>query len=180
MVGFGVTTMMLSLVNAGLLPQGGEPVILPLAFAYDGLIQILAGWLEYKNGNTFGMVAFLSYGAFWWWFALLIWLGSNHQLDLSAAGTTISATLILWGVFTFYMWIAAFRLNMALWWVFLTLWITCFLLGAGGLSGIGAISRAGGWVGLLCGLIAMDTSFAIVTNEAAGRSVIRVGAAFVK
>ena len=110
----------------------------------------------------------------------MIWLGSNHQLDLSAAGTTISATLILWGVFTFYMWIAAFRLNMALWWVFLTLWITCFLLGAGGLSGIGAISRAGGWVGLLCGLIAMDTSFAIVTNEAAGRSVIRVGAAFVK
>ena len=180
LVGFGMTTVMLSLVNAGLLPPGGEAAILPLAFAYGGLIQLFAGLLEYKNGNTFGMVAFLSYGAFWWWFALLIWLGGNHQLDLSSAGTTINVTLILWGVFTLYMWIGTFRLNKALWWVFLTLWITFFLLGAGGLSGIAALGHAGGWLGLLCGLLAMYTSFAIVTNETAGRSVIPVGAAFVK
>ena len=175
LVGFGFTTVMLSLINAGLLPKGGEAVVLPLAFAFGGLIQILAGLLEFKCGNTFGMVAFLSYGAFWWWFALLVLLGSHGVLDLSQAASTIAATLIGWGVFTLYMWVATFKAIKALWWIFLTLWITFFLLGFGDLFGISALSHAGGWVGLLCGLIAMYTSFAIVTNETFGRSVLPVG-----
>lgn len=175
LVGFGFTTVMLSLINAGVLPKGGEAVVLPLAFAFGGLIQILAGLLEFKCGNTFGMVAFLSYGAFWWWFALLVLLGSHGVLDLSQAASTIAATLIGWGVFTLYMWVATFKAIKALWWIFLTLWITFFLLGFGDLFGISALSQAGGWVGLLCGLIAMYTSFAIVTNETFGRSVLPVG-----
>jgi acyl-CoA synthetase (AMP-forming)/AMP-acid ligase II len=69
--GFGLTTVLLSLVNAGVLPAGGEQVVLPMALAYGGLIQILAGLLEFRTGNTFGTTAFPSYGAFWWWFALL-------------------------------------------------------------------------------------------------------------
>ncbi len=175
LVGFGLTTVMLSLINAGLLPKGGEAVVLPLAFAFGGLIQIIAGLLEFKCGNTFGMVAFLSYGAFWWWFAFLVLLGSHGVLDLSQAASTIAVTLIGWGVFTLYMWVATFKAIKALWWVFLTLWITFFLLGFGDLFGISALSQAGGWVGLLCGLIAMYTSFAIVTNETFGRAVLPVG-----
>ncbi len=180
LVGFGFTTVMLSLINAGVLPKGGEPVILPLAFAFGGFIQIIAGLLEFKSDNTFGMVAFLSYGAFWWWFTFLLVFGGNGVLDLSQAGSTIAVTLILWGVFTLYMWVATFKLSKALWWVFLTLWITFFLLGFGDLLGASAISKAGGWLGLLCGLIAMYTSFAIVTNTTFGRSVIPLGTAFVK
>ena len=180
LVGFGLTTVMLSLINAGVLPKGGEPVVLPLAFAFGGLIQIIAGLLEFKCGNTFGMVAFLAYGAFWWWFAFLILLGSHGVLDLSQAGSTIAVTLIGWGVFTLYMWVGTFKLNMALWWVFLTLWITFFLLGFGALYGVSAVSRAGGWVGLLCGLIAMYTSFAVVTNETFNRVVIPVGSPLAK
>lgn len=175
LIGFGLTTVMLSLVNAGVLPKGGEQVVLPLAIAYGGLIQIIAGILEYRNGNTFGQVAFLSYGAFWFWFALLIWFGDHGILDLSQASSTIAVTLLGWGVFTLYMWVATFRLIKALWWVFLTLWITYFLLGFGALFGIGVLSRAGGWVGLLCGLIAMYTSFALVTNTTFGRKVIPEG-----
>ena len=180
LVGFGLTTVMLSLINAGILPKGGEPVVLPLAFAFGGLIQIIAGLLEFKAGNTFGMVAFLAYGAFWWWFAFLVLLGSVGVLDLSQAGSTIAVTLIGWGVFTLYMWVATFKATKALWWVFLTLWITFFLLGFGDLLGIGGVSQAGGWVGLLCGLIAMYTSFAIVTNETFGRAVLPVGVPMVK
>lgn len=175
LIGFGLTTVMLSLVNAKLLPAGGEQAVLPLAFAYGGLIQIIAGILEFKNGNTFGMTAFMSYGAFWWWFAFLVWLGGNHSLDLSGAGSTIAVTLIAWGVFTLYMWISTFKLNKALWWVFLTLWITYFLLGFGALFGAGALSVAGGWVGLLCGLLACYTSFALVTNTTFKRTVLPVG-----
>lgn len=176
LVGFGLTTVMLSLINAGLLPAGGEPVVLPLAFAFGGLIQMLAGLLEFRTGNTFGMVAFLSYGAFWWWFAFLVLLGSHGVLDLSKAGGTIAVTLIGWGVFTLYMWVASFRLSKAVWWVFLTLWITFFLLGFGTLLGVHGLSLAGGWLGLICGLLAMYTSFALVTNATFGRTVVPVGA----
>ena len=176
LIGFGLTTVILSLINAGLLPKGGEQVVIPLALAYGGLIQLLAGLLEFRTGNTFGQVAFLSYGAFWFWFALLILLGGHGVLDLSQAGSTIAVTLIAWGVFTLYMWVSTFRMTKALWWVFLTLWITFFLLGFGMLLGIHGISLAGGWVGLLCGLLAMYTSFAIVTNTSFGKTVLPVGA----
>jgi uncharacterized protein len=175
LIGFGLTTVILSLINAGLLPKGGEQVVIPLALAYGGLIQILAGLLEFRTGNTFGQVAFLSYGAFWFWFALLIMLGGHGVLDLSQAGSTIAVTLIAWGVFTLYMWVSTFRLSKALWWVFLTLWITFFLLGFGALLGISGLSLAGGWMGLVCGLLAMYTSFAIVTNTTFGKTMLPVG-----
>lgn len=176
LVGFGLTTVVLSLINAGVLPIGGEQVVIPLAFAYGGLIQMIAGLLEFRTGNTFGTVAFLSYGAFWWWFALLILLGGHGVLDLSHAGSTIAVTLIGWGVFTLFMWISTFRLSRALWLIFLTLWITFFLLGFGDLLAIHALNKAGGAVGLVCGLMAMYTSFALVTNATFGRTVIPVGA----
>jgi hypothetical protein len=176
LIAFGLTTVILSLINAGVLPKGGEPVVLPLAFAFGGLIQMLAGLMEFRTGNTFGTVAFLSYGAFWWWFALLVLLGGHGVLDLSQAGSTIAATLIGWGVFTLYMWIATFRLAKALWLVFLTLWITFFLLGFGDLLGAHGLSVAGGWVGLVCGLLAMYTSFALVTNSTFGKTVLPLGA----
>jgi len=176
LIAFGLTTVILSLINAGVLPKGGEPVVLPLAFAFGGLIQMLAGLMEFRTGNTFGTVAFLSYGAFWWWFAFLVLLGGHGVLDLSQAGSTIAVTLIGWGVFTLYMWIATFRLAKALWWVFLTLWITFFLLGFGDLLSQPTISRTGGWMGLVCGLLAMYTSFALVTNSTFGKTVLPLGA----
>lgn len=176
LVGFGLTTVLLSLVNAGVLPAGGEQVVLPMALAYGGLIQILAGLLEFRTGNTFGTTAFLSYGAFWWWFALLIMFGSHGVLDLSHAGSTIGVALLGWGVFTFYMWIATFKLSKALWWVFLTLWVTFLLLGCGALFGMHSLHLAGGWLGLVCGLLAMYTSFGLVTNATFGRAVVPLGA----
>lgn len=176
LVGFGLTTVLLSLVNAGVLPAGGEQVVLPMALAYGGLIQILAGLLEFRTGNTFGTTAFLSYGAFWWWFALLIMFGSHGVLDLSHAGSTIGVTLLGWGVFTLYMWVATFKLSKALWWVFLTLWVTFFLLGFGALLGMHGLHVAGGWLGLVCGLLAMYTSFGLVTNATFGKPVVPLGA----
>lgn len=176
LVGFGLTTVLLSLINAHILPAGGEPVVIPLALAYGGLIQLIAGLLEFRTGNTFGMVAFLSFGAFWWWFALLLLMGDNGLLDLSQAGPTIGIALILWGVFTFTMWIATFRLNRALWLVFLTLWITFLLLGVGSAAGMASVGTAGGYLGIVCGALAMYTSFAEVTNATFGKPVIPVGA----
>jgi len=174
LVGFGLTTVLLSLVNAGILPSGGQEVVIPMALAYGGLIQLIAGLLEFRTGNTFGMVAFLSYGAFWVWFALLLLFAGNGLIDLSKAGPTIGVALILWGVFTFYMWIATFKIHTALWLVFLTLWVTFLLLGIGNAFGLGLIGAIGGWVGILCGALAMYTSAAEVANESYGRVVLPV------
>lgn len=175
LIGFGLTTVLLSLINAGVLPKTGENVVIPLALAYGGTIQVLAGLMEFKAGNTFGTTAFLSYGAFWWWFALLLILGTNHVLLLDGAGTTIGTALLLWGVFTMYMWVATFRLTRALWWIFLTLWIAFYLLGFGALLGLPQLSVAGGWVGIVCGSLAMYTSFALVANSTFGKDVLPVG-----
>jgi len=178
LVAFGLTTVILSLINAGILPKGGEPVVLPLAFAFGGLIQMLAGAMEFRTGNTFGMVAFLSYGAFWWWFSLLLLLGGHGVLDLTQAGSTIAATLIAWGVFTLGMWIGTFPQVRALWLVFLTLATTFFLLGFGALLGVHGVTQAGGYVGLLSGLLAMYTCFALVTNSTFGKTLLPLGKPF--
>jgi uncharacterized protein len=171
---FGLTTVVLSAINAGLLPPEAVPAVVPLAFSFGGLAQFIAGLLEFKNGNTFGTVAFTSYGAFWWWYAFLVWTtGAGWLKPPDARG--IGVTLLMWGIFTLYMWIATFRTNFILWSVFLLLWITFFLL-AGGDLGMGASwHRLGGWFGLLTGIDALFLSFADVTNATFGRTVIGVG-----
>ncbi|MFB6131531.1 MAG: acetate uptake transporter [Salinigranum sp.] len=175
LVGFGLTTVLLSMVNAQLLPSAGEAVVIPLAIAYGGTIQLFAGLLEYREGNTFGTVAFTSYGAFWWWFALLVLMGDNGWISLQGAGTTIGVALILWGLFTTYMWIGTFRLNWALWSVFLLLSITFYLLGFGDFLGVGSLTVLGGWVGVLTGLDAMYVSFAEVVNWSFDADVLPLG-----
>ncbi len=174
LVAFGLTTVVLSSINAGLVPADAVIVVVPLAFAFGGLGQILAGMLEFRNNNTFGTVAFTSYGLFWWWFAFLEWsLGAG----ILKAGANINAGLgvafFMWGIFTLYMWISTFRSNIGLFLVFLTLWLTFFLL-AGGAVG-GGTTVLGGYMGLASGILAMYVSFAEVTNATFGRVVIPLG-----
>lgn len=175
LAGFGLTTVLLSLINAGVLPGGGESVVLPLALTYGGLIQLIAGLLEYKEGNTFGMTVFMSYGAFWWWFALLLILGQNGVLNLKEAGSTIGTALLLWGVVTVYFWIASFKLSRTIWSILLLVVITFFLLGFGNLLAAPGVTQLGGWVGLAAGVLALYGSFAIVTNSTFGRTVLPLG-----
>ena len=170
--GFGLTTVILSLINAGLLPKEAIAVVVPLAFAYGGVAQIIAGALEFKVGNTFGMVAFTSYGLFWWWYALLLWtVGAGWLKPPPAAG--IATVLLMWGVFTFLMWIVTFRRSLAVWSIFLLLWITFFLL-AGGDYGYGT-GKIGGYIGLLTGMDAILVGFIEVLNTTAGKTVIPLG-----
>jgi hypothetical protein len=175
LAGFGLTTVLLSLINAGLLPAGGEPVVLPLAIAFGGTAQIIAGVMEYRVANTFGATAFTAYGAFWWWFALLLLFNGNHVIDLSAGGPTVGVALLLWGLFTFGLWIGTFRLPRLLFLIFMTLWIAFLLLGLGAALPMPTLHTMGGYVGLICGLLAMYGSFAVTTNATFGREVIPVG-----
>jgi succinate-acetate transporter protein len=170
--GFGLTTCVLSAINAGLLPHEAVAVVVPLAFAYGGVAQLIAGIFEFRTGNTFGMVAFTSFGLFWWWFALLNWtLGAGWLKAPPASG--VATVLLCWGIFTFLLWIVTFRLSKAVFSIFLLLWITFFLLAAGDFGyGTGKI---GGYLGLLTGIDALLVAFIEVLNATANRTVIPLG-----
>jgi hypothetical protein len=175
LVAFGLTTILLSLVNAGVLPTSGGDVVIPLALVFGGLMQIFAGVFEFRLGNTFGMTAFLSYGAFWWWHAFLLLLAHSHLIDVAQASSAIGAGVLLWAVLTFYLWISTFRLSKVVFLIFLTLWVTFGLLGFGFIYGSSGLVHAGGWLGIICGALAMYGSFGIVTNETFGRNVVPLG-----
>jgi hypothetical protein len=177
LAGFGLTTVVLSLVNAGILPHEAVAAIVPLAFAYGGVAQLIAGVLEFRAGNTFGMVAFTSYGLFWWWFALLQWsIGAGWlKAPPPVAG---GAILLMWGVFTFLLWIVAFRLSKAVWSIFLLLWITFFLLASNDFGySIGPLTcgQIGGYFGLATGIDALLVAFIEVLNATANRTILPLG-----
>src|SRR3954465_10640885 len=108
---FALTTFVLSMFNADLVGAGGEPVVFGLAFAYGGLAQLLAGMWEFRTGNTFGAVAFTSYGAFW----LSFWAFEQFYADKITSpvttGHAVGLFLIAWGIFTAYMFIASLRVS---------------------------------------------------------------------
>jgi succinate-acetate transporter protein len=177
LAGFGLTTIVLSSINAGLL-AGAAPslvaVVVPLAFAYGGVAQIITGIMEFRNGNTFGTIAFTSYGLFWWWYALLLWTVGAGWIK-APEPAAVGLTLLLWGVLTLFLWVSTFRLNLCVWFVFLMLWMTFFCLAAGDL-GVGAVWHTiGGWLGLVTGAAAMYAAFAEVTNATFKRDMIPLG-----
>lgn len=120
--GFALTTLVLSAFNAGLL-NSGSSVVLGLAAFYGGLAQLVAALYEYKSGNTFGYVAFFTYGAFWEWYFLTA-LGIFENPIPAAIGLV----LLAFGIFTLVMWFGTFKTNLGLFLTFLTLWLTFFLL----------------------------------------------------
>jgi succinate-acetate transporter protein len=174
---FAFTTFLLSFKNAGLLPASTVAVVMPLAFAYGGLAQLMTGVFEMKKGNTFGFTAFTSYGSFWLFYAMLVLFAFTGVIDLAVLGTAIGAALVLWGILTLYLWIPATTISLSHNLVFLFLWITFFVLGAGDLMANGTATQIGGYLGIVTAACAAYTSFAIVTNSVVGKGTIPLGPA---
>jgi uncharacterized protein len=173
LAGFALTTFVLSMFNAGLVSKAGEPVVLGLALAYGGIAQLLAGMWEFRTGNTFGAVAFTSYGAFWISFWALI---TFFAADIPPAhvGDAVGLYLIAWGIFTAYMFVASLRTTGAIALVLLLLTVTYFLLGIGNAGEHDGLVEAGGWFGLATAAAAWYASFAAVVNSTFGRTVMPV------
>ena len=171
---FALTTFVLSVFNAKLMGAGGEPIVFGLAFAYGGLAQLLAGMWEFRTGNTFGAVAFTSYGAFWlsfWAFNQFFAKEITSKADL---GHAVGLYLIAWGIFTTYMFIASLRTTAAIALVFVLLAVTYLVLGIGNAGDHTNIVKAGGWIGLATAAAAWYASFAAVTNATFKRTVLPV------
>jgi uncharacterized protein len=173
---FALTTFVLSFFNAGLAPASGEPIVFGLAFAYGGIAQLLAGMWEFRTGNTFGAVAFTSYGAFWIsFFAFALWFEKLLPgKDAGVAGHAVGLYLIAWGIFTAYMFIASLRTTAAIALVFFLLAIVFFLLGFGNVGANADVIKAGGYLGIVTAVVAWYASFAVVVNSTFGRAIIPV------
>lgn len=170
LLGFGMTTVLLNLHNAGLIKL--SVVIVAMGFALGGGAQIVAGIMEFFKNNTFGATAFTAYGLFWW-SLILIWFNPFPGIE-AADLTSMGWYLLGWGVFTLLMFVGTLRLNRGLQVVFLSLATLFFLLAAGDFTGMVEITRVGGVVGIFCGLSAMYCSLAQVINELYGKTVLPV------
>jgi uncharacterized protein len=170
LAGFGLTTFMLMLVDTGLVKDSSLAIVVSLALAYGGAGQVIAGWWDFKNGNTFGGVAFTSYGLFWWSFALFVVLFQGKD-----AGNEVAWYLLLWGIFTFFMWIGTLRGARPVMIVFLLLWITFVVLAAGGFNNDPAgsgLTQIGGYVGMLTAIAAFYAAARTIINGAFNREVL--------
>jgi uncharacterized protein len=169
LAGFALTTFVLSCANANLVnTAAGFGSVLGLALAYGGIAQLLAGMWEFRKGNTFGAVAFSSYGAFWisFW-----WLVSYDSTSL-AAPHVLAVWLLAWTIFTGYMCIASMRVSGVVFAVFFVLFFTFLFLCLGAWGNHEGLTKFGGWLGLITAVLAWYGSFAGVTNFTFKKNVI--------
>lgn len=167
--GFGMTTVLLNIHNAGFYEMNS--MILAMGIFYGGICQIIAGIMEWKKKNTFGMVAFTSYGAFWLTLVALIVMPKLGWVDKTSNAGMI-CYLVLWGIFTLLMFIGTLKLNGALQFVFGSLTVLFFLLAIGDATGNVGLKHFTGFEGIVCGASAIYTGIAQVLNEVYGRTVL--------
>ncbi len=172
LTGFGLTTILLNIHNAGFYPNNS--MILGMGIFVGGIAQIIAGILESKKNNTFGLTAFIAYGSFWL-SLVAIWALPRLGIADKADETAMGFYLVIWGLFTFGMFIGTLRLNRALQTVFGTLVILFGLLALGDFTHNSTIKMIAGYEGIICGLSAFYAAIAQVLNEVYGRVVLPLG-----
>ena len=185
LLGFGMTTILLNFVHNARLGSV-DAMILGMGLVYGGLAQVIAGVLEFRKGNTFGTVAFTSYGLFWWSYAFINLLPRSTFFEgyQSPSNESMMAYFIMWGLFTLIMFFGTLKTNRTLQMVFMTLTILFFLLGIkSGLlaytsltaSDLELFTRIIGIEGIITGFSAFYLALAEVLNEAHGKTVLPIG-----
>ncbi|MCK9581289.1 MAG: acetate uptake transporter [Methanoregula sp.] len=172
LLGFGMTTVLLNLHNAGFFALGS--MILAMGIFYGGIAQVIAGIEEWKKNNTFGATAFTSYGLFWLSLVALLVLPKMGLAEASDK-TAMAAYLAMWGLFTAIMFIGTLKASRALQFIFGSLAILFFLLALGDITGNSTITMIAGYEGIICGFSAIYTGLAQILNEMYKRTVAPLG-----
>jgi hypothetical protein len=170
LMGFGMTTILLNLHNIGLFSMNS--MILAMGIFYGGIAQVIAGIMEFRKGNTFGTIAFSSYGLFWLTLVYLVLLPTDKP-NFAPDNAAMGAYLFMWGLFTLIMFFGTLKANRALQFVFMSLAILFFLLAVA--RGVPSILPVAGAEGVICGFSAFYLSLAEVLNEAHKRTVLPIG-----
>ena len=169
---FGMTTVLLNLHNAGLFNLG--TMILGMGIFYGGIAQVIAGIMEWKKGNTFGTIAFTSFGMFWLSLVALLVL-PTQEMGAKNDNAAIIAYFIMWGIFTLCLFFGTLKINRAMQFIFASLAVLFFLLAIRDITGNAVIATIAGIEGIICGLSAIYTAVALVLNEVYGRVVLPIG-----
>jgi succinate-acetate transporter protein len=168
---FALTTFLLSLANAGIMPAEAEPIVFGVALAYGGIAQILAGMWEFRKSNVFGATVFTSYGAFWLSFwAYVTFYAPEVPAELH--GTAAGWFLIAWGIFTVLMLVAALRTTAVLALLFAVVAVVFFLLGLGALTASPVLTVTGGFLGIIGAGLAWYLCLAGIAASTFGRPVL--------
>jgi succinate-acetate transporter protein len=168
---FALTTFLLSLVNAGILPKDTEPVMLGVALAFGGVAQLLAGMWEFRKGNVFGATVFSSYGAFWlsFWAYLTFYA---EGIPTEHHGVAAGWYLISWAIFTSLMLVAALRTTAVLAALFAVVDVVFVLLALGAFGFGSALTTTGGILGLVAAALAWYLCLAAVGASTFGRPIL--------
>lgn len=169
LLGFGMTTILLNLHNAGLFELSS--MILAMGIFYGGIAQIIAGIFEVKKKNTFGATAFISYGSFWLTLVGLLVMPKLGWTDPASNGAMI-AYLLMWGLFTGCMFIGTLKLTRSLQFIFGSLTILFVMLAIGDATGNALLKTITGIEGIICGLSAFYTAIAQILNEVYQKKVL--------
>lgn len=176
LMGFGLTTILLNIHNAGFYDLNA--MVLAMGIFYGGIAQIIAGVMEWRKNNTFGTLAFTSYG-FFWLTLVGIWLMPTVFSDAPFAASPSEASMawffVAWGVFTGYMFVGTLKLNRALQAIFFLLTTLFFLLAIRDFGAGAAWGTVAGWVGIATGLAAVYAASAQTLNEIYRRVVLPLG-----
>lgn len=171
---FALTTFVLSIFNAGILPVNLEPVVFGLALFYGGFVQLIAGVIEFFKNSTFGAVVFCSYGGFWmsfWYYATFV----SPELPADTKHLATGVFLLGWTIFTIYPLIASFKVHKMMVTTFVLLMITFILLTTGALAAAPAVTMIGGYFGLATAFSAWYMSAASVISSTYGREILPLG-----
>jgi succinate-acetate transporter protein len=174
LLGFGMTTVLLNLHNAGLYELNS--MIIGMGIFVGGIAQIIAGIQEWKKNNTFGATAFTAYGSFWITL-VTIWLLPKTSIgsDLKSDEISMGWFLLMWGIFTGFMFIGTLRLNRALQTVFGSLFVLFILLAISDFTGNKEIKVIAGIEGIFCGLSAIYACAAQILNGVYGKTILPIG-----
>jgi hypothetical protein len=172
LLAFGLTTVILNLHNAGVFEMNS--MILAMGVFYGGITQIIAGIMEAKKNNTFGFVAFVSYGSFWLTLVGLIVMPKFGWVP-AASATAMISYLIIWGIFTALLFFGTLRISRSLQFIFATLTILFFLLAFSENSGNPTLKSFTAYEGIVCGASAIYTGAGALLNEIYGKTIFPLG-----
>lgn len=172
LLAFGMTTVLLNLHNAGIYEMNAT--ILAMGIFYGGIAQVIAGIMEGKKNNTFGLTAFISYGFFWLTLVGIIVMPKLGWIPAASEGA-MAAYLIVWGIFTGCLFFGTLRISKALQFIFASLTILFFLLALGDATGNASLKTFTGYEGIVCGASAIYTGAGILLNEMYGKNILPLG-----
>ena len=171
---FATTSFMLGMYQTGILNAAGTPIVLPAAFFFGGLVQIIVAVLEISRGNLFGAAVFGTYGPFWVIFGAFetLYVTSVPAAQLNSA---LSLFLAVFAVVTFYLAIASLRTDLVLAVILWLIFVGLVLLSIGAGATMSGATKAGGWVVLVFAVLAWYHAAGDVIAATFGRKILPVG-----